>query len=131
MSAGGAVVGSGGNGEPRHGVRIAILWAIFTVIVTPLVIWVAGPHVPPFDRSVQSEDQHTVNVVLLTVSVPVIATGGIADARGIVAAFALGASGVQLGTAYLRCPEAEISPLYRHALERVADNGTVLTNLLV
>ena len=63
------------------------------------------------------------------VSVPVIATGGIADARGIVAAFALGASGVQLGTAYLFCPEAKISSLYRQALEHVADNGTALTNL--
>jgi nitronate monooxygenase len=63
------------------------------------------------------------------VSVPVIATGGIADARGIVAAFALGASGVQLGTAYLLCPEAKVSPLHRQALEQVTDNGTALTNL--
>lgn len=63
------------------------------------------------------------------VTVPIIAAGGIADARGIVAAFSLGASGVQLGTAYLFCPEANISPLYRNALKHVADNGTVLTNL--
>ena len=63
------------------------------------------------------------------VSVPVIATGGIADARGVVAAFALGASGVQLGTAYLFCPEAKVSPLYRKALQEATDNGTVLTNL--
>lgn len=63
------------------------------------------------------------------VSVPVIAAGGIADARGIVAALALGASGVQLGTAYLFCPEAKVSPLYRQALERAADNGTAVTNL--
>lgn len=63
------------------------------------------------------------------VSVPVIAAGGITDARGVVAAFALGASGVQLGTAYLFCPEANVSPLYRKALKQVADNGTVLTNL--
>src|SRR5215472_14082836 len=51
------------------------------------------------------------------VSVPVIAAGGIADARGIVAALALGASVVQLGTAYLFCPEANVPPLYRRALE--------------
>jgi nitronate monooxygenase len=63
------------------------------------------------------------------VSIPVIAAGGIADARGIVAAFALGAAGVQLGTAYLFCPEANISPLYRQALEQVCDTGTAVTNL--
>lgn len=63
------------------------------------------------------------------VSVPVIAAGGIADARGIVAAFALGASGVQLGTAYLFCPEARVSALYRKALAEVGETGTVLTNL--
>jgi nitronate monooxygenase len=67
--------------------------------------------------------------VVDAVSVPVIAAGGIADARGIVAAFALGASGVQLGTAYLLCPESNVSPFYRRALEQVADNGTALTNL--
>jgi nitronate monooxygenase len=63
------------------------------------------------------------------VSIPVIAAGGIADARGIAAALALGASAVQLGTAYLFCPEANVSPLYRRALERAADSGTVVTNL--
>ena len=63
------------------------------------------------------------------VSIPVIATGGIADARGIVAALALGASGVQIGTAYLLCPEANVSPLYRRAIQQTSDNGTVLTNL--
>src|SRR5215469_3499632 len=62
------------------------------------------------------------------VSVPVIAAGGIADARGVVAALALGASGVQLGTAYLFCPEANVPPLYRRALEQ-ADHETALTNL--
>lgn len=63
------------------------------------------------------------------VSVPVIAAGGIADARGVVAALALGASGVQLGTAYLFCPEAKVSAMYRRALEQAADNETALTNL--
>jgi nitronate monooxygenase len=67
--------------------------------------------------------------VVDAVKVPVIAAGGIADARGVVAAFALGASGVQLGTAYLLCPEANVSPLYRRALEQLTDNGTALTNL--
>ncbi len=63
------------------------------------------------------------------VSVPLIAAGGIADGRGIVAAFALGASGVQLGTAYLFCPEADVSPLYRQALKRSTDTGTAITNV--
>ena len=63
------------------------------------------------------------------VAVPVIAAGGIADGRGIVAAFALGASGVQIGTAYLACPEANVSPLYRKALSEVTDSGTAITNL--
>jgi len=63
------------------------------------------------------------------VSVPVIAAGGIADARGVLAAMSLGASGVQLGTAYLFCPEANVSPLYRRALEQAAGGETALTNL--
>jgi cytochrome c oxidase subunit 2 len=67
-----AAITRGGGGEPRHGVRIAVMWAVFTVIATPLVIWVAGPHIPPFDRSVQSEDQHNVNVVLLALAMPVV-----------------------------------------------------------
>ncbi len=63
------------------------------------------------------------------ISIPVIAAGGIADARGIVAAFALGACGVQLGTAYLFCPEANVSPLYRRALKQATDTSTAVTNL--
>jgi nitronate monooxygenase len=61
--------------------------------------------------------------------VPVIAAGGVADARGVAAAFALGASAVQVGTAYLRCPEARISDLHRRALEESADDATRLTNV--
>ena len=63
------------------------------------------------------------------VKVPVIAAGGIGDARGIAAAFALGASGVQLGTAYLFCPEAKISPVHRDKLRSVRDGETALTNV--
>jgi nitronate monooxygenase len=64
------------------------------------------------------------------VSVPVIAAGGIADARGIAAAFALGADGVQIGSAYLRTPEAKISAPHRAALKAARDDGTVLTNVI-
>ncbi len=61
------------------------------------------------------------------VHVPVIAAGGIADGRGVAAAFALGASGVQIGTAFLGCPEATVSPLYRAQLRTAADDGTEVT----
>jgi len=61
--------------------------------------------------------------------VPVIAAGGIADAQGVAAALALGASGVQVGTAYLLCPEARTSSVHRAALEAVTSSHTALTNL--
>lgn len=61
------------------------------------------------------------------VSVPVIAAGGIADGRGIAAAFALGASGVQMGTAFLSCPESAASPVHREALRVAHGRGTVVT----
>lgn len=67
--------------------------------------------------------------VVDAVSVPVIAAGGIADGRGIVAAFALGASGVQMGTAFLSCPESGASPLYRRVLAELRDDGTRLSRL--
>ena len=63
------------------------------------------------------------------VTVPVIAAGGIADGRGIAAAFALGAAGVQIGTAYLFTPEALISPLHRDALHSAREDQTALTNV--
>lgn len=68
--------------------------------------------------------------VVDAVKVPVVAAGGIADARGIVAAFALGASAVQIGTAYLLCREAAISPVHRAALLSARDDQTALTNVL-
>jgi nitronate monooxygenase len=63
------------------------------------------------------------------VPVPIIAAGGIADARGVRAAFALGASAVQVGTAYLLCPESKIAPAHREALMASSDESTVLTNV--
>src|SRR6185369_16944123 len=63
------------------------------------------------------------------VRVPVIAAGGIADARGVAAAQALGASAVQVGTAYLHCPESRISALHRQALAQACDDSTRITNL--
>ena len=67
--------------------------------------------------------------VVDAVQLPVIAAGGIADGRGMAAAFALGAAGVQLGTAYLFTTEAIISDLHRQALAAATDDQTALTNL--
>ena len=63
------------------------------------------------------------------VTVPVIATGGIGDARGIVAAFVLGAAAVQIGTAYNFCAESKVQPPHRAALKSARDDGTAVTNL--
>ncbi|MVM32800.1 DUF561 domain-containing protein [Spirosoma sp. HMF4905] len=81
------------------------------------------------DISTQAGTMALVPQVVDAVKVPIIAAGGIADARGIVAAFALGASAVQIGTAYLFCPESTVSPVHRAALRGAKDNTTALTNL--
>jgi nitronate monooxygenase len=64
------------------------------------------------------------------VNVPVIAAGAIADARGFVAALALGAAAVQIGTTFLHCPESKISPVHRAALKSAQADGTAITNLM-
>jgi nitronate monooxygenase len=68
--------------------------------------------------------------VVDAVKVPVIAAGGIADGRGIAAAFALGAAGVQIGSAYLRCPESKVIAPARVALAQAGDDSTVITNVM-
>jgi len=67
--------------------------------------------------------------VVDAVRVPVIAAGGIGDARGIAAALMLGAAGVQIGTAYLLTPESTISPIYRAALNGAREDQTAVTNV--
>jgi nitronate monooxygenase len=67
--------------------------------------------------------------VVDAVTVPVIAAGGIADGRGIAAAFALGAAAVQIGTAYLFCPETKLSRVHRQALDHAADDDTMISNV--
>ncbi|MDN7143725.1 nitronate monooxygenase [Pseudomonas sp. JQ170] len=92
----------------------------------------AGGHRGMFlsgDLNTQVGTMALVPQVVDAVTVPVIAAGGIGDHRGIVAAMALGASAVQLGTAYLLCPEAKVSAAHRQALLNAKDSDTAVTNL--
>lgn len=81
------------------------------------------------DIAAQPGTMALVPQVVDAVSVPVIAAGGIADHRGAAAAFMLGASAVQIGTAYLQSPEALTSLGHRAALVQAQDDGTVMTNV--
>jgi nitronate monooxygenase len=93
----------------------------------------AGGHRGMFltlDISTQVGTMALVPQVVDAVKVPVIAAGGIGDSRGIVAAIALGAAAVQIGTAYLFCAEAKVAPLHRHALRSEKNSQTALTNVL-
>jgi nitronate monooxygenase len=92
----------------------------------------AGGHRGMFlndDISRQAGTMALVPQVVDAVKVPVVAAGGIGDGRGIVAALALGAAGVQIGTALLLTPEARTSALHRAALKQAHDNSTTLTNV--
>ena len=61
------------------------------------------------------------------VNIPVIAAGGIADGRGVVAAFSLGAEGIQMGTRFLCCTECNVHPNYKKKVVDAGDRGTVIT----
>ena len=92
----------------------------------------AGGHRGNFltdDLSTQPGTFALVPQVVRAVKLPVIAAGGIADAKGVAAAIKLGAAAVQVGTAYLLCPEATTSAVHRAALKSEAARNTALTNL--
>jgi nitronate monooxygenase len=93
----------------------------------------AGGHRAMFrteDLTTQIGTMALVPQIVDAVKVPVVAAGGIADGRGIAAVFALGAAAAQIGTAYLFCPEASVSPLHRKALKAAAAGDTAITNVL-
>lgn len=91
----------------------------------------AGGHRAAFDAG--EAERRSVGLVSLVpaivdaVRVPVVATGGIADGRGVAAALALGASAVQVGTAFLRCPEAATHPAWANALAITRPEDTVIS----
>lgn len=92
----------------------------------------AGGHRGMFlsdDLGTQVSTWALVPQIVRAVKIPVIAAGGIADRKGVAAAMALGACGVQVGTAYLLCPEAQTSAVHRAALKSEAARDTALTNL--
>jgi nitronate monooxygenase len=92
----------------------------------------AGGHRGMFlspDLSLQQGTFALLPQVARAVRVPVIAAGGIGDVRGVAAAMALGAAGVQVGTAYLLCHEASTSALHRAALQGEGARHTALTNI--
>jgi nitronate monooxygenase len=94
----------------------------------------AGGHRSAFDVS-QAETRMVglfslIPGVVDAVTIPVVATGGIADGRAIAAALLLGASAVQIGTAFLRCPEAKIPSAWADAIGKAAPEDTVITRTL-
>ena len=92
----------------------------------------AGGHRGMFlsdDLTTQVGTLALVPQIVRAVSVPVIAAGGIADARGVAAATALGAAGAQVGTAYLLCPEATTSAVHRAVLKSPDARHTAITNV--
>jgi nitronate monooxygenase len=91
----------------------------------------AGGHRGSFDAQLAERQQiglfSLLPAVVDAVRLPVVATGGIADARGVAAALALGASAVQIGTGFLRAPEAKLHPAWAKALAEALPERTMLT----
>jgi nitronate monooxygenase len=93
----------------------------------------AGGHRGCFDAALAERQQvglfALLPSILEAVRLPVVATGAIADGRGVAAALALGASAAQIGTGFLRCPEAQIHPAWADALAKTAPEDTLLSRV--
>jgi nitronate monooxygenase len=91
----------------------------------------AGGHRGAFDPAKAERElvglMALVPAIVDAVRVPVIATGGIADGRGVAAAVTLGASAAMIGTGFLRCPEARLHPAWANALGKTTPEGTILS----
>ena len=95
--------------------------------------WEAGGHRGIFlsdDLTTQMGTFALLPQIVAVVNVPVVAAGGIADAKGVAAAMKLGAAGVQIGTTYLLCPESTTSQLHRAALKSELARNTAVTNVI-
>jgi len=93
----------------------------------------AGGHRYAFDAATAEANMvglfSLIPAVVGAVNIPVVATGGIADARGVAAALLLGASAVQIGTGFLRCPEAKLPPAWADAIGRTLPEQTMVTRV--
>ncbi len=91
----------------------------------------AGGHRYAFDAATAEANMvglfSLIPAVVDAVRIPVVATGGIADARGVAAALLLGASAAQIGTGFLRCPEAKLAPAWADAIGRTLPEQTIVT----
>jgi nitronate monooxygenase len=118
------------HGGHSHDARRAVLLENAGVDCIVASGFEAGGHKGALLRAAEDSLMGTFSLVPLVVDrvkAPVIAAGGVADARGIKAALALGAQGVQIGTAFLACGESGASPAYKELLFDDARKDTVLT----
>jgi len=109
---------------------VAETWGADVVVVQGAE---AGGHRGAFDPSLAEHQMvglfALIPAVVDAVKIPVVATGGIADARGVAAALALGASAAQIGTGFLRCPEAKLNSAWAKALGETLPEGTVVSRV--
>jgi cytochrome c oxidase subunit II len=68
----GGVAPAGAPAERPHGRRLLVIWVLLTIVAVPLIVFVAGPHMPPGNFSVEARDQRHINILLASLAVPVL-----------------------------------------------------------